>query len=520
MASTAQKKSKAAGTDTGSEANFGLDSYLDLYPQQIDSEHPRLPETVDLVRRFWLTPEVEEALRDHAIVSYIAHVRMLGVTGIIPAALAGKIEASLKVIQEECRKGGSDTLCLLTNQDADICQAIRRRLFEMIGEEAEAIDVAKSSNDHIATITRLYLREAVGQVFAKLLKIRSLLLALAKRDLDVPMPGYTHMQPATPILLAHWWLANEAKFSRDYDRLLEIFNRLNQCPMGACALSGTGQPIDRQLVAQYLGFDGVVENSLDAVSDRDFVIELASFSALIGVHLSQMSSELLLWATQEFGFVRLPHTLTSRSANMPHKRNPELLELLRSRASLFSGRLGEFLSQLKGLPVSFTGDIKESLPGTLDMVENLRFILELTAHLLPEFKFDRHRMLKQASIDLTNTAYAVEYLIDHHVPQDKAREVVEAVVEYCRNRSRQLTDLTPSEWQQFSPAFDHDLYTNLTIEESVESCSSYGGTSTDAVTDSLGRANERYAADQNRLPALYLSRLNLDNLVVRFNFGD
>jgi argininosuccinate lyase len=506
MASSTQKKSNADGPN--------LDSYLGLYPEKIDTEQPRLPENVDLIRRFWLTPEVEEALRDHAIVSYIAHVRMLGVQAIIDAATAERVEAALFALLAECK----EKLCLLTYQDGDIHQAIARRLTEMIGEEALVIDIAKSQNDHVATTTRLYLREAVGQFFAKLLKIRSLLLALAERDLDVPMPGYTHMQPATPILLAHWWMANEARFSRDFDRLLQVFERLNMCPLGACALAGTSKPIDRALVASYLGFDQVIENSLDAVSDRDYVIELASFASLVGVHLSQMSSELLLWTTQEFGFVRLPPALTCKSANMPHKRNPEMLELLRARAAMFSGRLTEFLSQLKGLPVSYTGDIKENLPGTVDMVENLRFVMELAATLLPALKFDVKRMLLQANVDLTNAGFAFDHLVDHGVTQEKAREIVEAVVDYCRKRAKQLTDLTPSEWQQFSPAFDHNLYVNLTVEESVQSCTSYGGTATDAVTAALERAQARYVVDQGRLPRQFLTRLNLDNLVVRASY--
>jgi len=503
MASSTQKKSNTEGPN--------LDSYLALYPDKIDSEQPRLPGNVDLIRRFWLTPEVEEALRDHAIVSYIAHVRMLGVQGIVSLATAQRVEAGLFALLDECK----EKLCLLTNQDGDIQQAIGRRLSELIGEEAVVIDIAKSQNDHVATTTRLYLREATGQFFAKLLKIRSLLLALAVRDLDVPMPGYTHMQPATPILLAHWWLANEARFGRDFDRLLQIFERLNMCPLGACALAGTSKPIDRALVASYLGFDQVIENSLDAVSDRDYVIELASFAALVGVHLSQMSSELLLWTTQEFGFVRLPQALTSKSVSMPHKRNPEVLELLRARAATFSGRLTEFLSQLKGLPVSYTGDIKENLPGAVDMVENLRFVMELTATVLPAFKFDVKRMLLQANIDLTNAGFAFDYLVDHGVSQEKAREVMESVVDYCHKRARQLTDLTPSEWQQFSPAFDHDLYTSLTVEESVQTCTSFGGTATDAVTASLERAQGRFKADLGRLPRQVLARLGLDSLMVR-----
>ncbi len=503
MASSTKKKSNADGPS--------LDSYLGLYPDQIDAGLPHLPENVDLIRRFWLTPEVEEALRDHAIVSYIAHVRMLGVQGIITRASADRLEAALFSLLAECK----EKLCLLTNQDGDIYQAILRRLTDLVGEEARLIDLAKSHNDHVATTTRLYLREAVGLFFAKLLKIRALLLALAERDIDVPMPGYTHMQPATPILLAHWWLANEARISRDFERLLQLFDRLNLCPLGACALAGTSQPIDRALVASYLGFDGVAENSLDAVSDRDYVIELASFASLVGVLLSQMSSELLLWTTQEFGFVRLPAALTCKSVNMPHKRNPEMLELLRARAATFSGRLLEFLSQLKGLPVSYTGDLKENVPGAVDMVENLSFVMELTATLLPAFKFDLKHMLEQANRDLTNAGFAFDYLVTGGLDPDKAREVVETVVDYCRQRNKQLTDLTPSEWQQFSPAFDANLYVNLTVEESVETCNSFGGTSTDAVLASLERARDRFASDQGRLPRQFATRLNLDNLVVQ-----
>jgi argininosuccinate lyase len=188
MASSTQKKSNAEGPN--------LDSYLGLYSEEIDLDQPRLPENVDLIRRFWLTPEVEEALRDHAIVSYIAHVRMLGVTGIVSGVLAERVEAALFALLAECR----EKLCLLTNQDADIHQAIARRLHELIGEEALIIDLAKSQNDHLATTTRLYLREAVGQFFAKLLKIRSLLLALAERDLDVPMPGGWQTKPDLAVI--------------------------------------------------------------------------------------------------------------------------------------------------------------------------------------------------------------------------------------------------------------------------------------------------------------------------------
>ena len=485
-----------------------LDAYLapsgkSLFDEPVDGEKPALPEYVDQIRRFWLTPEVEEALRDHSLVSSIAHVRMLAKTGIISQEVQVKVEEALRTILKEC----NEKLCLLTACDADINQSIDRRLREMVGDLAAVIDIARSPNDLIAGNIRLYLREAVVEMFAKLLKIRATLIALAKRDIDAPMPGYTHMQPATAILLSHWWLANEARFSRDFERLGDLFKRLNLSPLGVCSLAGTSKPIDRDMVASLLGFDGLVENSLDAVSDRDFVIEFASFAALVGVHLSQMSSELLLWSTQEYGFVRLPRALTMLSVNMPHKRNPELLELLRSRAALFSGRLSEFLTELKGLPVSYTGDLKECMPGLLDVVENLRFSLKIATTLLPAFKFDLERMHAQARADLTNSVKAMDYLLERNIPHDKVKEILAAVGDYCKKRHRQLSDLSPSEWQQFSPAFENDIYDYLTVADSIESLTSFGGTASMQVMQATERASSRLLADRDSLPALIKLRL-------------
>ena len=483
-------KDKPENTGSRALAYYGTD--------KLDINQPRLPESVDQIRRFWLTPEVEEALRDHCLVSSIAHVRMLAETGIVPKPVAQKVEEALVAILNECR----DKICLLTAMDADISQSITRRLTELVGDLAPVVDIARSPNDLIAVNIRLYLRQAVIEMFAKLLKIRGLLLNLAKRDLDAPMPGHTHMQPACAILLSHFWLANEARFARDFDRLIDLYKRLNLSPLGACSLAGTAKPIDRQMTALELGFDGLVENSIDAVSDRDFVVEFASFAAICGVHYSQLASELLLWATQEFGFVRLPRALTIKSLNMPHKRNPELLELLRARASMFGGRLGEFLSQLKGLPVSYTGDLKECMPGLLDVVENLRFVTEVAATLLPAFKFNLERMLEQAHADLTNASMAADYLIERGATLEKAREVVEGLGDYCKKRHKQLSDLTLSEWQQFSPAFSDDIYSHLQVESSVEALTSRGGTATASVMFALAEARKLFEADEKRLPPL------------------
>jgi argininosuccinate lyase len=322
------------------------------------------------------------------------------------------------------------------------------------------------------------------------------------------------MQPAMPILLSHWWLANEVRLRRDFSRLQDMYKRLNSLPLGACQLAGTNQPIDRRLVAEYLGFDTVMENSLDAVSDRDYLIEFASAASLIGVHLSQMSSELLLWATQEFGFVRLPRAFVFRSQSMPQKRNPELLEILRSRPSVINGRLAQFLNELKGLSVSYSQDLQECLPGLLDVVENLKFILELSCVLLPAFKFDTNRMKILASSDLTNASHAVDFLAERDIAPDKASKIIDAILAYCRDRSKALPDLTLNEWIQFSPAFNEDIYNYVTVEESVDSRTSYGGTGGEQVEQSVKRAAELVNSDRLFMNGLTAKRLNCQDSTI------
>ncbi len=464
----------------------------------------KLKASFDQVRRFWQSPEVEQALLFADVESNIAHVRMLGETGIVEKQVAQDVIAALEQIRLELDDGAA----VLESNDIDIHAAIHRRLHHLVGDLADVVRIAKSHNDQIATDIRLWLRDATIDIFARLRNVRYLLLQLAERDLEAVMPGYTHMQPAMPILLAHWWLANETRLRRDFSRLVDFYKRMNSLPLGACQLAGTNQPIDRQMVAEYLGFDSVMENSLDAVSDRDYLIEFASAASLIGVHLSQMSSELLLWSTQEFAFVRLPRAFVFRSQSMPQKRNPELLEILRSRPSVLNGRLTQFLDELKGLSISYCQDLQECLPGLLDVVETVKFILELTEVLLPAFKFDTVRMQKMASADLTNAGHAIDFLVERDMAPDKASHVVEAILDYCRERTKALPDLTLNEWIQFSPAFNEDIYNYVSIAESVDSRTSYGGTGGVQVEQSIKRAFELLEGDHSFMNELASKRLN------------
>ncbi|HEY9676481.1 MAG TPA: argininosuccinate lyase [Drouetiella sp.] len=457
----------------------------------------------DQFRRFWQSPEVERILLCADIESSIAHVRMLGETAIVEKQVSADVIAGLEQIRKEMHAGTP----VLQRQDVDIHSAIHRRLYDIVGGMADVVRIAKSHNDQIATDIRLWMRDVTLDLYALIIEVRLKLLQLAERDMDVTMPGYTHMQPAVPILLSHWWLANETRLARDFSRLSDFYKRMNVLPLGACQLAGTTQPIDRQMVAEYLNFDGVMENSLDAVSDRDYLIEFASAASLIGVHLSQMSSELLLWSTQEFAFVRLPRSFVFRSQSMPQKRNPELLEILRSRPSVLNGRLTEFLNELKGLTISYSQDLQECLPGLLDVVQNIRFILELTDVLLPAFKFDTVRMQKLANADMTNAGHAIDFLIERDMAPDKASKIVDQILDYCRERSKTLPDLTLNEWLQFSPAFNEDIYNYVTVENAVDKRISYGGTGGVQVQESLQRAFERLSADKKHVDSLTVKRL-------------
>jgi argininosuccinate lyase len=462
-------------------------------------DNEEIPVTVDfdqIRRRFWHETEIEEALLTYDLQCVIAHVRMLAETKIVDKSAATQVLEALAQVRQEL----SEDKSYLKPTDSDIHAALERRLKELVGEQAALVHTARSRNDQIATVMRLWLRDMLGDIFDSILELRAQFVQLAERDLDVVMPGYTHMQPAQPIILSHWWLANEARFRRDYDRLLEFRRRLNALPLGANVLAGTAEPIDRNLVAQYLHFDGVIENSLDAVSDRDYVIEFASFASLLGLHLSQMSADLLLWATQEFGFIKLQRRFIIRTQKLPYKKNPELLEVLRSRPTIFYGRLFEFITNLKALPSGYSQDLQESLPGLFEIVQTLKFVLELTQALLGGLDVDSKRMREVACADLMNWSNAVQYLTQRGVEEDKAQKVVEQLSHHCKTRKKFLSDLALSEWQQYSPVFEADVYEHVTMEESVGAFCSFGGSSRDQVELAIQRAQEALQADSKRLP--------------------
>lgn len=445
-------------------------------------------------RRLLEKPALESKLLLCALASTTAHVEMLKHTGLIADEAAPALQA-LAELTAGARLGRA----VMLPSDNDVYDTIERRLKDALGEEVVLLRKAKSKNDQTATDIRLYLRAEVLRLAELILDLRKLLIDLSTRDMEVVMPGYTHMQPAEAILLSHWWLMIESRLDRDFDRLLELFSRINRLPLGACVMAGSKEPIDRDFVAARLGFDEVIRNSLDAVTDRDYQIEFGACASLIGLHLSQLGSELLLWATQEYAFITLPRHLLVHSNTMPFKRNPELLEVLRARPSLIFGRLMEFISELKAVPTGFSQDLQESIPGVCDVAETLRLLLELTAGILPGIEPDRIRMKEVACADLVNVGNALDYLLERGVEKDIAVRSLEHLTTYCRTRNKYLSDLSLSEWQRFSPAFDMDIYENISMEESIGAYCSFGCSSMEQVEFALNGAKDSVASDEEKL---------------------
>lgn len=469
-------------------------------PDRFEKEHIQF-------RRVRLNQDMEQELFKRAVFSTHAHVRMLNETGIIAEESGSRILEALDSIAREVKEGKA----VLSDFDADVYAALERLLKERVGEEFILARTAKSYNDQAATDLRLWLRDSVLEIADQILSIRRVFLDLAERDIDIIMPGYTHMQPVEAILLSHWWLASESRFCRDYSRLLDCYKRLNCLPLGANVLAGTREPIDRRMVAIALGFDEVIDNSLDAVTDRDYLIEFAAFASILGIHLSQLGGELLLWVTQEFAFARIPQNLVIDSHVLPLKRNPEALEVLRSRPSLIYGRLFEFITQLKGLTTGFSQDLQECLPGAFDVVATLRIMLDLGVGLLPGLEFDQSRMREVACADLVNTSNALDYLLNHGVETEIAARAVEHLAQYCKTRHKYLSDLALSEWQQYSPAFEADIYDHIAMEESVGAFCSYGGSSKGQVEMALARSRGSLQKDMAQLAELS-SRCSLNML--------
>ena len=362
---------------------------------------------------------------------------MLARTGLLRRAEAAKIVAGLRAVEREIDSGRFR----FELADEDIHLAIERRLTERIGAPGRKLHTARSRNDQVALDLRLYLRDELAEVIALVGELRRTLVALAHRHLDTVMPGYTHLQRAQPITLAHHLAAYVEMLSRDRERFAQALERTAVMPLGAGALAGTTLPIDRDAVARELGFKRISENSLDAVSDRDFVVDFLAAAALCAVHLSRMAEEIILWSSAEFGFVALPDEFSTGSSMMPHKKNPDLLELIRARSGRVIGDLVAMLTVLKGLPLAYNSDLQEDKERTFDALDTLKPALRLLALLWPRLRFDAAAMRAAAGGFALATDLA-EYLVRHGVAFRRAHEIVGTLVREASAAGRSLEDFT------------------------------------------------------------------------------
>ncbi|HKF29929.1 MAG TPA: argininosuccinate lyase [Candidatus Binataceae bacterium] len=428
--------------------------------------HGRLPE----VEAFTASLPFDRRLYRHDVLGSIAHARMLARVGLIRSSEARAIERGLGQIEQEIESGKFRFVA----SDEDIHLAIERRLITKIGEAGRKLHTARSRNDQVALDLRLYLRDEIQNVDELIRVLRASLIRVARRNLDTTMPGYTHLQRAQPVSLAHHVLAYVEMLERDRERFAQALARTNVMPLGAGALAATTLPIDRKMVARDLGFKQLAHNSMDAVSDRDFAVDFLSAAALLAVHLSRMSEELILWTSSEFGFAVLPDEFSTGSSMMPQKKNPDLAELIRGKTGRVIGDLMAMLTTLKGLPLAYNSDLQEDKERVFDALDTIKPALDLMAKLWTALRFDRAAMRRAAGGFALATDLA-EYLVARGVPFRKAHEIIGALVRETADSGGTLEDLSLAQLRRYSHAFAADALSVLDADHSVARRTVTGG---------------------------------------------
>jgi argininosuccinate lyase len=441
-------------------------------------------ETHKQVEAFTASIDVDRRLAPYDIQGSIAHARMLAKCGILTKAEGEKIVAGLTEIGEEITRGEFRYDQALE----DIHMHVERRLTERIGEVGGKLHTARSRNDQVALDLRLYLRETIAAIREGIRALQRVLVSKAEVHLNTVMPGYTHVQRAQPILLAHHLLAYFEMFQRDRDRLADCLRRVNVLPLGAGALAGTTLPIDRAYVAKLLDFPVVAANSEDAVSDRDFALEFLSDAAILAMHISRLAEELVLWASAEFGFIELPDAFATGSSIMPQKKNPDVAELARGKTGRVYGALFSLLTVMKGLPLSYNRDLQEDKPPIFEAADTIRQMLEVLSPMIAAIGFRVDRMRAAASEGFLNATDLADYLVTKGIPFREAHEIVGRIVRHCVETGERLEELSLSKLHQFCPAFGPDVAKHISLEACVERRRSAGGTSSRRVSEAIQQA--------------------------------
>ncbi|WP_270578596.1 argininosuccinate lyase [Caldibacillus thermoamylovorans] len=444
-------------------------------------------ETNQLVEKFTASIEFDQKLALEDIEGSLAHVEMLGSCGIIPAKDVEQIKKGLTSIREKVLNHEVS----FSVEDEDIHMNIERMLIEEIGPVGGKLHTGRSRNDQVATDMHLYLRNQTKEIIELIRFVQEAIISQAKQHVETILPGYTHLQRAQPISFAHHLLAYFWMFERDKERLQDSLKRINWSPLGAGALAGTTFPIDRQFSAKQLGFDTVYPNSLDAVSDRDFILEFLSIASILMMHISRLSEELVLWSSQEFQFVELDDSFCTGSSIMPQKKNPDVPELLRGKTGRVYGNLIGLLTTLKGLPLAYNKDLQEDKEGMFDTVETLAGSLQLLAPMIETMTVKRENMYKAVSQDYSNATDLADYLAGKGIPFREAHEIIGRIVLYAIQHDKYLLDLSLGEYRNFSGAFEEDIFEVLQPKNVVAARNSYGGTGFSQVETQLNLAIEK-----------------------------
>lgn len=434
----------------------------------------------------------DQKMAQQDILGSLAHVKMLAHTGIIPQEEADKITQGLLAVKAKLE---ADQLTFSVENE-DIHMNIETYLHQEIGSVAGKLHTARSRNDQVATDMHLYLKEVLQEVMAKIQTFRSVLVAKAQENIYTVMPGYTHLQHAQPISFGHHLMAYYNMLTRDQERFTESVKRCDLSPLGAAALAGTTFPIDRNFSAKELGFATVYSNSLDAVSDRDYILEFLSNSAILMMHLSRFCEEIILWCSQEFQFVQLTDTFSTGSSIMPQKKNPDMAELIRGKTGRVYGNLFGLLTVMKGLPLAYNKDFQEDKEGMFDTAETILASLDIMAGMIHTMKVNQETMLKSTEKDFSNATELADYLATKGIPFREAHEIVGKLVLAGIQKGRYLQDIPLEEYQEISPVIEADIYEKLDSVNAVKNRHSLGGTGFDQVIAQIEKAQTQLEQEE------------------------
>lgn len=437
--------------------------------------------TAKIAELFSQSISYDKRLYKHDINGSIAHTKMLAKENIISKEDANLIIKGLKEIYKEIE---SEQFRFSLELE-DIHMNIESALISKIGEAGERLHTARSRNDQISLDMRLYVREETDEIKNLIRSLQRTLLKIAEQHIDVIMPGYTHTQRAQPVLLSHHLLAYVNMFDRDWQRFDEALKRVNVLPLGSCALAGTSLPIDRHYVAKLLGFDSVSNNSMDAVADRDFIIEFLSNSSLLIMHISRIAEELVLWSTEEYGFIEISDAFTTGSSIMPQKKNPDIAELLRAKTGRVYGNLLALLTIMKALPLTYNRDMQEDKEPLFDTVDTVKMSLLSLINMLPEVTFKIERMANTSDSGFSTATDIAEYLVKKGLPFRKAHEITGKIISYCISENKSLLEITLSVFKKYSQLFDQDIYSHITPKDSVTNRHTYGSASIKSVKEQI-----------------------------------